>query len=50
AHKILNSFVSFEVKWVKRDYNKLADSLCNWALSKCSNLSFEMNYPNDRYS
>ncbi|XP_040967984.1 uncharacterized protein [Gossypium hirsutum] len=39
ARKLLES--------VNRGCNKLADSLCNWSLSKCCNLNFEMNYPNN---
>ncbi|KAH1084403.1 hypothetical protein J1N35_024164 [Gossypium stocksii] len=47
ACKMLDSFVSAEVKWVKRCCDKLTNSLCNWALSKCCNLSFEMDCLSD---
>ncbi|MBA0822418.1 hypothetical protein Goarm_019222 [Gossypium armourianum] len=47
AHKILDSFSKFEVKWVDCGCNKVANSLCNWSLSNCCNLSFEMDYPSD---
>ncbi|MBA0791420.1 hypothetical protein Gohar_015999, partial [Gossypium harknessii] len=47
AHKILDSFSKFEVKWVDCRCNKVANSLCNWSLSNCCNLSFKMDYPSD---
>ncbi|MBA0675443.1 hypothetical protein Goari_016987, partial [Gossypium aridum] len=47
AHKILDSFSKFEVKWMDCGCNKVANSLCNWSLSNCCNLSFEMDYPSD---
>ncbi|MBA0725166.1 hypothetical protein Golax_021771, partial [Gossypium laxum] len=36
-----------DVKWVNRGCNKLVDSLCNWSLSKCCNLSFDLDYLRD---
>ncbi|MBA0798122.1 hypothetical protein Gohar_008747 [Gossypium harknessii] len=53
GHKIkdtrgmLEIFISTEVNWIDRNRNKVADSLCNLALSNHCNLTFDMEYPSD---
>ncbi|KAK5836054.1 hypothetical protein PVK06_011800 [Gossypium arboreum] len=53
GHKIkdtrgmLEIFTSAEVKWIGRNRNKMANSLCNLALSNHYNLTFDMEYPSD---
>ncbi|MBA0738307.1 hypothetical protein Gogos_011686 [Gossypium gossypioides] len=53
GHKIkdtrgmLEIFISVEVHWIDRNRNKVADSLCNLALSNHCNLTFDMEYPSD---
>ncbi|MBA0845193.1 hypothetical protein Goarm_023140, partial [Gossypium armourianum] len=50
ARKMLDSFSKVEVKWVDYGCNKVPDSLSNWSLSNCCNLSFQMDYPSDIYN
>ncbi|MFQ6626037.1 hypothetical protein Gotur_005855 [Gossypium turneri] len=44
---MLDFFSEFEVKWIRRSKNKVANHLCKLALAKNCNLLFEMDYPSE---
>ncbi|MBA0791243.1 hypothetical protein Gohar_015835 [Gossypium harknessii] len=42
-------FSKVEVNWINRSCNKVADFICNFALSNSCNMSFGMDYPKDSH-